>query len=76
MKKNKYSYYQGYLDFCVYFYVLFHQKNNQNNNTDYINIIQFFTELYLKDYISPYKLIGDNEDIIFQKSLTLLIDII
>ena len=46
MKKNKYSYYQGYLDFCVYFYVLFHQKNNQNNNTDYINIIQFFTELY------------------------------
>ena len=74
--KNKYSYYQGYLDFCVYFYVLFHEKNNENNNTDYINIIQFFTELYLKDYISPYKSIGDNEDIIFQKSLTLLIDII
>ena len=45
--KNKYSYYQGYLDFCVYFYVLFHEKNN----TDYINIIQLFTELYLKDYI-------------------------
>lgn len=74
--KNKYSYYQGYLDFCVYFYVLFHEKNNENNNTDYINIIQFFTELYLKDYISPYKSIGDNEDIIFQKSLALLIDII
>ena len=74
--KNKYSYYQGYLDFCVYFYVLFHEKDNENNNTDYINIIQFFTELYLKDYISPYKSIGDNEDIIFQKSLALLIDII
>ena len=72
--KNKYSYYQGYLDFCVYFYVLFHENNR--NNTDYINIIQFFTELYLKDYISPYKSMGDNEDIIFQKSLALLIDII
>ena len=72
--RNKYSYYQGYLDFCVYFYVLFHV--NDRNNTDYINIIQFFTELYLKDYISPYKSMGDNEDIIFQKSLALLIDII
>ena len=72
--RNKYSYYQGYLDFCVYFYVLFHENNR--NNTDYINIIQFFTELYLKDYISPYKSMGDNEDIIFQKSLALLIDII
>ena len=72
--KNKYSYYQGYLDFCVYFYVIFHEGNKENN--DYIKILQFFTELYLKDYISPYKSIGDNEDIIFQKSLTLLIDII
>ena len=74
--KNKYSYYQGYLDFCVYFYVLFHEKNTKKNNSTYIDIIQLFTELYLKDYISPYKSIGDTEDIIFQKSLGLLIDII
>jgi len=74
--KNKYSYYQGYLDFCVYFYVLFHEKNTEKNNSTYIDIIQLFTELYLKDYISPYKSIGDTEDIIFQKSLELLIDII
>ena len=75
--KNKYSYYQGYLDFCVYFYVLFHSNNTENEQNDnYINIIQLFTELYLKDYISPFKSIGENEDIIFQKSLTLLIDII
>ena len=53
--KNKYSYYQGYLDFCVFFYVIFHEKNKEN---DYINILQFFTELYLKDYISPFKSIG------------------
>ena len=74
--KNKYSYYQGYLDFCVYFYVLFHEKTTKKNNSTYIEIIQLFTELYLKDYISPYKSIGDTEDIIFQKSLGLLIDII
>ena len=74
--KNKYSYYQGYLDFCVYFYVLFHEKNTEKNTSTYIDIIQLFTELYLKDYISPYKSIGDTEDIIFQKSLELLIDII
>ena len=74
--KNKYSYYQGYLDFCVYFYVLFHEKNAKKNNSTYIDVIQLFTELYLKDYISPYKSIGDTEDIIFQKSLGLLIDII
>ena len=73
--KNKYSYYQGYLDFCVFFYVLFKEKKEEENN-DYINIIQFFTELYLKDYISPFKSIGVTEDIIFQNSLKLLIDII
>ena len=72
--KNKYSYYQGYLDFCVFFYVIFHEKNKENN--DYINILQFFTELYLKDYISPFKSIGIKEDVIFQNSLNLLIDII
>ena len=72
--KNKYSYYQGYLDFCVYFYIIFHENKEENN--EYINIIQFFTELYLKDYISPYKSIGITEDIIFQNSLKLLIDII
>ena len=72
--KNKYSYYQGYLDFCIFFYVLFQENNS--NNTEYIDIIQFFTELYLKDYISPYKSKGSTEDIIFQNSLNLLIDII
>ena len=72
--KDKYSYYQGYLDFCVFFYVLFHDKNTEN--IEYINIIQFFTELYLKDYISPFKSIGGTEDVIFQNGLSLLIDII
>ena len=72
--KNKYSYYQGYLDFCIFFYVLFKEK--QEENLDYLDIIPFFTELYLKDYISPYKSIGVTEDIIFQNTINLLIDII
>jgi len=73
--KNKYSYYQGYLDFCVFFYVLFKDENNEEN-IEYLKIIQFFTEIYLKDYISPFKSIGITEDVIFQNSLHLLIDII
>ena len=72
--KNKYSYYQGYLDFCVYFYIIF--KDKKEKNIEYIDIIQFFTELYLKDYISPYKSIGTVEDIVFQNTLNLLIGII
>ena len=28
--KNKYSYYQGYLDFCVYFYIIFKDKKEKN----------------------------------------------
>ena len=52
--KNKYSYYQGYLDFCVFFYVLFKDENKEEN-IEYLKIIQFFTEIYLKDYISPFK---------------------
>ena len=73
--KNKYSYYQGYLDFCVFFYVLFKDENKEEN-IEYLKIIQFFTEIYLKDYISPFKSIGITEDVIFQNSLHLLIDII
>ena len=73
--KNKYSYYQGYLDFSVFFYVLFKEKNKEDNKI-YLNAIQFFTEIFLKDYISPYKAIGITEDIIFKNSLNLLIDII
>ena len=37
--------------------------------------IKLFTELYLKDYISPYKSIGTVEDIVFQNTLNLLIGI-
>ena len=74
--KNKYSYYQGYLDFSIFFYVLFKEKNDTENKNIYINAIQFFTEIFLKDYISPYKALGITEDIIFKNSLNLLIDII
>jgi hypothetical protein len=41
-----------------------------------MNTIKLFTELYLKDYISPFKAIGNQDDIIFENSLTLLTDII
>jgi hypothetical protein len=75
--KNKYSYYQGYLDFSVFFYNLFYDKNKKESNlNDYMNTIKLFTELYLKDYISPFKAIGNQDDIIFENSLTLLTDII
>ena len=75
--KKKYSYYQGYLDFCVFFYNIFYEKENKKNkSTNYIEAIQLFTELYLKDYISPFQSIGKQDDIIFQNSLALLIDII
>ena len=74
--KTKYSYYQGYLDFCVFFYNLFFEKNVSKNISQYINAIKLFTELYLKDYISPFKSIGKKDDIIFQNSISLMIDII
>ena len=75
--KTKYSYYQGYLDFCVFFYNLFYEKDkNKRNSNTYLEAIQLFTELYLKDYISPFQSIGKQDDIIFQNSITLLIDII
>ena len=51
-------------------------KKNKEDNKIYLNAIQFFTEIFLKDYISPYKAIGITEDIIFKNSLNLLIDII
>ena len=78
LKKNKakYSYYQGYLDFCVFFYNLFYEKNKSNKNSQYINAIKIFTELYLKDYISPFKSLGKKDEIIFQNSISLMIDII
>ena len=75
--KTKYSYYQGYLDFCVFFYNLFYEKDkNKRNSNTYLEAIQLFTELYLKDYISPFQSIGKQDDIIFQNSIALLIDII
>ena len=77
--QSKYSYYQGYLDFCVFFYNLFYDKNKKNQKKisySYIDAIKLFTELYLKDYISPFKSIGKKDDIIFENSIDLLIDII
>ena len=77
--KTKYSYYQGYLDFCAFFYNLFYEKNKKNKSKDsysYTDAIKLFTELYLKDYISPFKSIGKQDDIIFQNSISVLIDII
>ena len=74
--KTKYSYYQGYLDFCVFFYNLFYDKTNKKSDDIYKMAIKFFTELYLKDYISPFKSIGNQDDIIFENSLKLLTDII
>ena len=77
--KTKYSYYQGYLDFCAFFYNLFYEKNKKNKSKDsysYTDAIKLFTELYLKDYISPFKSIGKQDDIIFQNSIYVLIDII
>ena len=74
--KNKYSYYQGYLDFCVYFYTLFHNSNGNNIDEIVRKTIKLFTELYLKDYISPYKTLKKEDDIIFQNTLSFLCDII
>ena len=78
LKKNKakYSYYQGYLDFCVFFYNLFYDKKKPKKESPYLNAIKLFTELYLKDYISPFESIGKKDDIIFQNSISLMTDII
>ncbi len=78
LKKNKtkYSYYQGYLDFCVFFYNLFYDKKKSNNDNIYLDGIKLFTELYLKDYISPFKSIGRTEDSMFDNTIALLTDII
>ena len=74
--QTKYSYYLGYLDFCIFFYNLFYEKNKKNQSTIYIDAIKLFTELYLKDYISPFKSIGKNDDLIFDNSISLFKDII
>ena len=74
--QTKYSYYQGYLDFCIFFYNLFYEKNKKNKSKIYIDAIKLFTELYLKDYISPFKSIGKNDDLIFDNSISLFKDII
>jgi hypothetical protein len=61
----------------VFFYNLFYDNNKKTSNlNDYMNTIKLFTELYLKDYISPFKTIGNQDDIIFENSLKLLTDII
>ena len=81
LKKNKtkYSYYQGYLDFCAFFYNIYYEKNNKNKfkkGYSYTDALKLFTELYLKDYISPFKSIGNQDDIIFENSIAVLIDVI
>ena len=78
LKKNKtkYSYYQGYLDFCVFFYHLFYDKSKSKGDYSYSDAIKLFTELYLKDYISPFKSLGRQEDLMFENSIALLIDLI
>ena len=74
--QTKYSYYQGYLDFCTFFYNLFYEKNKKKKSEIYIDAIKLFTELYLKDYISPFRSIGKNDDLIFENAVSLLRDII
>lgn len=80
--KHIYSYYQGYLDFCLFFYHLFNKnekkllEKKEENQKFYLKAIKIFTELYLKDYISSKESLGKEEDVMLQNSVSLLADII
>ena len=71
-KNNKeiYSYYQGFLDLSIYIYLI----NKTNLEEDFKNNLLIFTELYLKDFITPS--ISNDSDDVFNNCVELIAEII
>lgn len=51
-KDLNYSFYQGYLDVCVYMFTIFPKESNNNPYAKSISSINRITEILLKDYIT------------------------
>ena len=68
--KEIYSYYQGFLDLSIYIYLI----NKTNKEEDFKNNLLIFTELYLKDFITPS--ISNDSDDVFNNCVQLIAEII
>lgn len=68
--KEIYSYYQGFLDLSIYIYLI----NKTNLENDFKNNLLIFTELYLKDFITPS--ISNDSDDVFNNCVQLIAEII
>ena len=68
--KEIYSYYQGFLDLSIYIYLI----NKTNSEKDFKNNLLIFTELYLKDFITPS--ISNDSDDVFNNCVKLSAEII
>lgn len=68
--KEIYSYYQGFLDLSIYIYLI----NKTNLEKDFKNNLLIFTELYLKDFITPS--ISNDSDDVFNNCVQLIAEII
>jgi len=68
--KEIYNYYQGFLDLSIYIYLI----NKTNLEKDFKNNLLIFTELYLKDFITPS--ISNDSDDVFNNCVKLSAEII
>ena len=68
--KEIYSYYQGFLDLSIYIYLI----NKTKKEEDFKNNLLIFTELYLKDFITPS--ISNDSDDVFNNCVQLIAEII
>ena len=68
--KEIYSYYQGFLDLSIYIYLI----NKTNLENDFKNNLLIFTELYLKDFITPSN--SNDSDDVFNNCVQLIAEII
>ena len=68
--KEIYSYYQGFLDLSIYIYLI----NKTKKEEDFKNNLLIFTELYLKDFITPS--ISNDSDDVFNNCVKLSAEII
>ena len=68
--KEIYSYYQGFLDLSIYIYLI----NKTNLENDFKNNLLIFTELYLKDFITPSN--SNDSDDVFNNCVEFIAEII
>ena len=68
--KEIYSYYQGFLDLSIYIYLI----NKTKKEEDFKNNLLIFTELYLKDFITPSN--SNDSDDVFNNCVEFIAEII